>query len=169
MSAEQPTPRNAYSVIGSHHKRVVSPKGKEPAQQQFKEDCDINSIMRRFQKTGAIDHVSKYQPTYGFASPQTYHDSMNVITYAQSMFNDLPSSVRDEFSNNPQAFLEFVQDPANADRARELGIALSPEAAVKAAELQDAAKNAEEGQQVGDGPPTAGPPPETPSEALPTA
>ena len=139
-------PRNAYDVLGTRHKKVLSPKGVEPAQQQFKDDCDINTIMARFQKTGAIDHVSKHQPEYGFASPTQFHEAMNIVSFVQSMFNDLPSSVRNEFSNNPEAFLEFVQDPANADRARELGIALSPEAAAKAAELADPAKTDEGGK-----------------------
>ena len=138
-------PRNSYNALGSRRVRPVSPPGHTPAQQQFKEDCDINTIMARFQKTGAIDHVSRYQPEYGFATPQQFHEAMNIVAYGQSMFNDLPSSVRDEFSNDPEAFLEFVQDPANAEKAKELGIALSPEAAVLAAsEPPGAAKTGED-------------------------
>ncbi len=131
-----PKPKNCYSPRTS----VVSPPGHTPAQQQFKQDCDINTIMQRFQKDGITDHVNKHQLEYGFATPVQYHQAMNIITAADSMFNDLPSSLRNEFSNNPQAFLEFVQDEKNAERAQELGIALSTEAAAKAAELQDVAK-----------------------------
>lgn len=135
-----PKPRNIYSP----RIRVLSPEGHTPAQQQFKEDCDVNTIMNRFHKTGLVDHVSQYQPNYGFASAQTYHESMNVITKAQSMFNDLPSKVRNEFSNDPQAFLEFVQDPKNYEKAKELGIALSVEAEAKAMELINENKNNDE-------------------------
>ena len=85
---------------------------------------------------------------YGFANAQSYHESMNIVAMADSMFNDLPSNIRNEFSNNPQAFLEFVQDPKNADRAEELGIALSPEAAQAASELQGEAKT-EQGSKIG--------------------
>ncbi len=135
--SQHPIPRNAYSP----RRRVVSPCGEGAAQQQFRDDCDVNIIMQRYQKTGAIDHVSKHQPEYGFATPNDYHQSMNIITTANSMFNDLPSNIRNEFSNNPQAFLKFVQDPKNADRAKELGLELSPQAAEQAAsEPQDAAK-----------------------------
>ncbi len=149
-----PTPRNAYSPRNS----VVSPCGDGAAQQQFKEDCDINTIMQRYQKTGAIDHVSKHQPQYGFASPNDYHQSMNLIATADSMFNDLPSNIRNEFNNNPQAFLEFVQDPKNADRAIELGLALAPQAAEAAAEPSGTAKT----EDSGDSPQDAGTSPETP-------
>ncbi len=138
---KKPQPRNAYSPRIS----VISPCGDGAAQQQFKDDCDVNTIMQRFQKTGAIDHVSKHQPQYGFATPNDYHQSLNIIMTAQSMFNDLPSKIRNEFSNNPQAFLEFVQDPKNADRAKELGLTLSPKAAAQAApEAPGAPKPVEE-------------------------
>ncbi len=139
-TSKSPIPRNAYSPRQS----VVSPCGENAAQQQFKEDCDVNIIMQRFQKTGAIDHVSKHQPEYGFASPTDYHESMNIVTSAQSMFNDLPSKLRNEFHNNPQALLEFVQDPKNADRAAELGLQLSDDAAAKAATIKAAAQAASE-------------------------
>ncbi len=155
-----PTPRNAYSPRIS----VVSPCGEGAAQQQFKEDCDVNTIMQRYQKTGAIDHVSKHQTEYGFASPLDYHQSMNIIAQADSMFNDLPSSVRNEFNNNPQAFLEFVQDAKNADRAKKLGLALTDKAAAEAAEIAAAAElsgTAKTGES-GDSPQDAGTSPETP-------
>ncbi len=135
-----PQPRNTYSPRVS----VLSPTGEEPAQQQFKEDCDINTIMQRFQKSGAIDHVSNHQPQYGFATPSDYHTSMNIIAIADSMFNDLPSGIRNRFSNNPEEFLEFVQNPDNADEAKKLGIALSQEAAQAASELPGEAKTGEE-------------------------
>ncbi len=131
-----PKPRNCYSP----RKSVISPAGHTPAQQQFKDDCNINTIMARFQKTGLVDHISNHQLEYGFATPMQYHESMNIITHADSMFNELPSNIRNKFNNNPQAFLEFVQDPKNAEEAQKLGIALSTTAAEKAAELSGTAK-----------------------------
>lgn len=119
-----PKPRNCYSARLS----VKSPQGHTPAQQQFKDDCDINVIMRRLTKDNAVDHVSAYQKEYGFHSPLDYHQSMNLIAHADSMFNDLPSKLRNEFHNSPQAFLEFVQNPKNHDRAKELNITLSDKA-----------------------------------------
>lgn len=123
----------------SKSEKVLSPKGVEKAQQQFKNDCDINSIMARFQKTGALDHVSRYQPQYGIASPNDYHKSMNIITRAQQMFDDLPSSLRNRFNGSPEELLEFVQNPENAKEADELGLALSDKAAKEAAVLAEKA------------------------------
>jgi len=82
--------------------------------------------MAKFQKTGAIAHVQNNQPQYGFASSESFHESMNIVTKAQSMFNDLPSSIRSKFKNDPAEFLEFVQNEDNADELVELGLANAP-------------------------------------------
>ena len=141
----------------SPSERVRSPKGTKPAKQEFKDDADINVIMRKFQKTGAINHVAKYQGEYGMATPVSLHQAMNLVAKAQSMFEDLPSSVRNEFGNDPRQFLEFVQDPQNAARAAELNIALAPEAAEKAAEIAAEAARAAGSGEPGNEP--AGDPP----------
>lgn len=112
--------------IFSPRTRVVKQPGKGRAQQQFKDDCNINIIMKRYQKTGAIDHYAKYGQEYGQASPVTLHEAMNIITRAQTMFNELPSTVRNRFDNSPQDFLAFVQDGKNAEEAKALGIGLAP-------------------------------------------
>lgn len=116
----------------SPREAVISPVGQEPAQQQFKDDCDINSIMRRFQKTGAIDHVSTYQPEYGFATPLSLHEALNIVARADRMFADLPSSLRRRFNGDAKELLEFVQNPDNEAEAEELGLALSTEAQAEA-------------------------------------
>ena len=123
----------------SERQKAHPSKGRKPAQQQFKEDADINSIMRKFQKTGAITHTAKYQGEYGLASGLELQQAMNLVTRTQQMFDELPSSIRDRFRNSPQAFLDFVQDERNAAEANELGIALAPEAAEKAAAAAAAA------------------------------
>lgn len=126
---------------------------RKPAQQQFKQDADINSIMRKFQRGEALNHVKVYQGEYGIASPLDLHQAQNLIARANSMFADLPSNVRNEFKNEPAQFLEFVQNPDNYDRAIELGISLAPEA-LAAREASIAAVAAE--------PPLAEPAPQAP-------
>ena len=94
--------------------------------QSFKDECNINNIMARYQKSGAITHVQNNQPQYGFATARTFHESMNIVTKAQSMFAELPSSIRSKFKNDPAQFLDFVQDAGNADELVELGLANAP-------------------------------------------
>ncbi len=85
-------------------------------QQHSKDETDINKIMARYIKTGVIDHVAKYQPQYLDNTDIDYHQSQNIIIKADAMFSELPSSVRREFSNDPAAFLKFVNDPENHDK-----------------------------------------------------
>lgn len=121
----KPIVKNMFSPS----EQVESPPGEKRAKQEFKQDADINSIMAKFQKTGAIDHASKYQPLYGIASPQTLQEAMNTVTAAQTMFEELPSSLRVKFNNRPQDFLEFIQNPDNKSEAIKLGLtSLSDEA-----------------------------------------
>lgn len=95
----------------------------EPAKQSFKDECDINKIMAKFQRTGLIDHYAAHAPTYGDATPVEYLDALQVIATANEMFAELPSSARKRFHNNPEEFLEFVQNPENLDECRKLGLA----------------------------------------------
>lgn len=91
-------------------------------QQNMKEECDINSIMSKFQKTGAINHANNRAPEYGFATSNDFRESMEIVTNAQEMFNELPSSIRKRFANSPEEFLDFVQNPQNASEMASLGL-----------------------------------------------
>lgn len=94
--------------------------------QSHRDECDINQIMAKFQNSGMVDHFNNHQAQYGFASGDSFYESMLVINKAQSMFDELPSSVRKRFANSPSEFLEFVQNPDNADDLVKLGLSTAP-------------------------------------------
>lgn len=95
--------------------------------QQFKQECDINYILRKYQKTGLIDHVARYQGNYSDISDvPSYQDALNTVLEANLAFSTLPSSLRKRFSNDPEQFLSFVADPANAEELYSLGLATKP-------------------------------------------
>lgn len=97
---------------------------KEPTltDQSFVEECDINTLVRRFGIDGSPEaHVP---PTFGdFASAADYLHSQLVVAEAVQAFEALPASVRERFNNDPARMLEFVGDPANTEQAIALGIA----------------------------------------------
>ena len=80
--------------------------------------------MARFVKTGVMDHVREHGPEYGFASSDTFNDSMQIVAKANSMFEDLPSQIRTKFENDPAKFLDFVQDEKNQEEMQEMGLAI---------------------------------------------
>ncbi len=91
--------------------------------QSMRDECDINLIMAKYAKSGFIDHLSRHGESYGFASGVSFHDAMNVVTKADSMFADLPAEARTRFHGDPAEFLDFVQDESNFDEMVELGLA----------------------------------------------
>lgn len=91
--------------------------------QEFEAECNINNIMRKYQKTGVLDHLIKYAPTYGDYDAIDFQTAMDTIKAGEEMFAELPSSVRKHFDNDPAAFMDFVQDPDNLDILREMGLA----------------------------------------------
>lgn len=98
--------------------------------QSFRDECNINNILKKYQKTGAIEHANNHAPEYGFATALSFTESMFIVTKAQALFDDLPSSLRTKFNNDPGEFLEFTQNPENASEMAELGLIPSPDTEV---------------------------------------
>lgn len=106
---------------------LTFPADEGRTKQSFKDECDINNIMARFQKTGVLAFANKFEARYGDVTGVDFGEAMRVVADARSMFAEMPARLRDRFANDPARFLEFVQNPANKDEARALGL-LKPEA-----------------------------------------
>lgn len=117
-----------HKVIPRRRRVSISiPLKERRTKSSFKAECDINNILRKFQKTGAIEHMNKHEPEYGFATSLTFIEAMQTVDQAKQMFADLPSSLRKKFNYKPEAYLDFVQNPENLPEMAELGL-LTPEA-----------------------------------------
>jgi len=104
----------------------ISDWGEGMTKQSFKDECNINKIMEKFQRTGILNHYTANAPQYMDIEPLDYHQAMNIIAEANSMFEELPAIARAKFNNDPETFLEYVQDPQNKDELPTLGLALKP-------------------------------------------
>jgi phage internal scaffolding protein len=92
--------------------------------QSFKDECDINAIVRKANSTGRLPELIKQNPKYGeFSSQLSYHDAMNVVVHANEQFAALPAYTRKRFSNDPEQFLAFTADPANLPEMVKMGLA----------------------------------------------
>lgn len=92
-------------------------------QRHMKDEVDVNNIMRKYQKTGLVNHVNRYQGNYGnFTNMPTFHEAYQKVLDAKEMFLTLPSTIREKFANDPGLFLEYVDDPENAEGMKELGL-----------------------------------------------
>lgn len=98
--------------------------GPSKTQQSAKEETDVNAILKRYSKTGVITHVNEVKAAYGdFSDVGTYQEAIDKVQNAMSEFMDLPANIRKEFHNDPANMVEFLEDPKNAKKAVELGLA----------------------------------------------
>jgi phage internal scaffolding protein len=96
------------------------------AQQHHKEECDINEILRRFGKTGAM-FVNASEALYpDFTDAVDYHTALNQIIASEREFDLLPSNIRKRFDNDPAKLVYFMQDKKNHAEAVELGLITAP-------------------------------------------
>lgn len=92
------------------------------AKQSFKEECDINVIMRRYVSSGQLPPGVGVGSYGDFSGPSDLLEARVLLQRAEAQFASLPARVRERFKNDPGAFLAFVQDKANEEEARELGL-----------------------------------------------
>lgn len=92
-------------------------------QQSFKDECDINTIVKRFGLTGEMPQAL-VPPTYqNFEGIFDYHTAMNAVRAAGEAFMELPADVRKKFKNDPAEFVEFCSKPENVDEMLRMGLA----------------------------------------------
>lgn len=97
------------SMTQQHHAKGATPK----------------EIMDQFARTGML--LQKNRQPIPFLASESYHEMLNRVADVQFAFSSFPATVRRRFSNDPYQALRFLEDPANAKEAADLGM-LSPEA-----------------------------------------
>lgn len=110
-----PATRKRYQMI---------PEGHSLCKQSFQKECDINNIMKKFEKNGLVNHLNTHSGGYGnYIGYEDYHQSLNKILAADAAFQALPAQARKKFNNDPATFLEYAQNPDNLPGMREMGLA----------------------------------------------
>jgi len=106
------------------------------AQQHFKEECDINTILQKFNITGLLPE-QPISPRYGdFTGIGDYHTAMNRVLAVQDEFEALPAQIRARFENDPAQLIEFLDNSDNRPEAEQLGLVEKAAAeAVEAAKI----------------------------------
>jgi len=99
-------------------------------QQHFKDETDINNILRQFNITGLLPE-SSLSPRYGdFTGIYDYQSALNAVIAAESEFDGLPAQIRARFNNNPEELINFLDNSSNKDEAIALGL-INTEASVQ--------------------------------------
>ena len=91
-------------------------------QQHFKDECDINWIIRHY--NGQTPPPAVYGDVSMFNGLQ---DAIDMVDSANEAFMALPSSVRDDFGHDPAAFFAFANNPENKEYLYDKGLAVRPQ------------------------------------------
>jgi len=91
-------------------------------EQNHAKDCDINVIMARAMRGQSSPYLRQDAGYYGDATSLSFYEAQAIVANAKTMFEELPSKIRNKFNNDPGEFLTFIQDPANKPEAIELGL-----------------------------------------------
>jgi hypothetical protein len=80
--------------------------------QSFKDECDINKLLKKAAVKGGLAHIQKYpEATYGEFDPaMDLFVARERIAKAEEIFMDLPAEVRREFNNDAVAFIQHGQN-----------------------------------------------------------
>lgn len=124
--------RNKFDRMAVRY--VPDKSAKVRVKQAFRKDCDINILMGKYAKGQIVDHLAKWEGSFGDFPAMDFQQAMDLVARAQEMFDDLPSEVRSRFGNNPTEFLTFanaIEDGKlkNIDELRRLGLAKPAEPA----------------------------------------
>ena len=95
-------------------------------EQSHKAECDVNEIIKKYDRTGLITHVSSFEAKFGDLTGHDFQNMQNQVAQARNMFEALPAEIRNRFENDPSQLLTFMEDPSNRDEAIELGL-ISPQ------------------------------------------
>lgn len=104
-------------------------------QQHFKEEVDINTIVKRFGLTGELPTNVPHVLQGDFTNVVDFQSAMDMVVQAREAFMEQPADVRARFDNDPQKFLSFVSDKANLDEAIKLGMIRSESVQARATEV----------------------------------
>lgn len=111
-----------YDMNKAGDESALHCKDKTLAQQQFRDEVDINTIVERFGLTGELPDDLRL-PQYGdYTGIFDFQSAMNTVRQATENFMQLPAKMRARFNNDPQQLLEFLDDDDNRPEAEKLGL-----------------------------------------------
>lgn len=91
-------------------------------EQHHKKECDVNEIIKKYDRTGVITHVSKIEGRFGDMTGMDFQAMQNKVAKANSMFEQLPYDIKKRFNQSPAELLTFMESADNRAEAIKLGL-----------------------------------------------
>ena len=91
-------------------------------EQHHKDTCDVNNIIKQYDRDGLISHTSKFEAKFGDLSGLDFKAMQDKVIEAVNMFGELPSEIRNRFDNSPAELIRFMDNADNRDEPIKLGL-----------------------------------------------
>lgn len=93
------------------------------AKQEFRDECDVNVVVRNYAQTGMWSHLARRNPVYGdFSQAEDLRSAIALVEASRADFQALPAAVRRAVENDPAKFLEAMADPEQVVELARLGL-----------------------------------------------
>lgn len=138
---EAQEPKHIRSILSDIARVQVDFTGTQSkTKSEFKDECNINNIVRQCIKTGVMPSGDRQPMFEDFSNVGSYNDAVTQVAEANSTFESLPSEIREKFDHSVQNLIDFIGDEANATEAQELGLLPKTEAP-ESANLENVAED----------------------------
>jgi hypothetical protein len=101
------------------HERVTLDCGgpeKSMTKQEFRDESDINWIIKRYGPSELTNLSGQRQPMFGdFTGAEDFATAKEMVQDAMEAFDTLPSRLRAAHDNDPQKFLDWFDQASDAD------------------------------------------------------
>lgn len=136
MSAEKQAEKGRRALRGvyvPHDPVVLMCPEIGRTKQDFKHECDVNTVMKKYAAMGVKEeHLMQmgaiggsYEDLVGV--PTDLQEAYELVGKAEEAFMSVPAEIRKRFDNDPVAYLEFATNRENLEELREMGLAVAPE------------------------------------------
>lgn len=117
-----------YDLARASDEAGLECKDPSLAQQQFRDDSDINVIVARFglDPYGPMPTETPGGLLVDFSQVGDYRTCLDSIRAADAAFAAFPANVRSRFANDPSLLISFLEDDSNRDEAIRLGLVPAP-------------------------------------------
>lgn len=136
------TPYN-YDTLAASDESGIACEDASLAQQQFKDECDINNILRQFNITGQLPQGT-LSPKYGdFTGISDYKTALDRVIAADEEFMNLPAEIRARFNNDAAELINFLDNEENRAEAEKLGL-VEPKQTITAPAVEESTPTPQE-------------------------
>lgn len=108
---------------GKKVRKVITKCGPSKTDQSYKDITNLKNLVAQSEARGLLRANTKWEGQLDDFPAYDFQEAQFMIAKAKTTFEQIPSSIRAKFENDPAKFMQFANNPANINEMRKLGLA----------------------------------------------